>query len=689
MDRHPDIIYSRGEAWLYEQILRMDPSLFERVRRHIEAGRWSTVGGWYIQPDCNLPSGFALERQIALGQEFFREHFGQVPRIGYNVDSFGHAATLPEFMRKAGQSYYVMMRPQGDELKLPARLFRWRGYTGGPEVITFRIASSYCTPEGFTPEHIRDSASELPEGISDTMCFIGIGDHGGGPTEEMIEWCRANRNSVPGLELEFSSPEKFFAAIQPDAAKLPLFTGELQFHAVGCYSVHRPVKNALRKAEHRLVQAETALKKWGIPPVEAAREVNLAWKQVCFHHFHDTLGGTCLPSAYEDVHAQLGRALAIAEDAATISLRRHLSGLKNDPAQRIFLFNASDHPFADYVEVEPWLEWTQWQPGWRLVDEYDELVAFQVLHGEAVGDNQARLLLFVAAAPGEVKVIRIVNGKNQVVQGPGGFSVAPNSLRLADGPAVHVGENGWLDLPEHGTLPLPRLTTYDDPSDTWSHGIDRYVRKNPQTVQWQPPALIEQGALRASLIQTGTLGSSAVLAEWRIYRDQPWVECLLRVVWMEQHRVLKLEWDMSSDISEHEDGIMGGSMVRPVTGAECPLRDWTRLTLRGNSGETAHLAVVAPEVYALDVEPYRAGLTLLRSCLMAWHAPATGDYPRGVFSDRGEHFFRFRFLSAGTLSAADLDRMAFDLQRPLLTADVTRGMKNRALKQKYTPPSLS
>ncbi len=216
LDKNPDVIYTRGEAWLYEQIYRIDPALFDRVRTHIKAGRWSTVGGWYLQPDCNLPSGFALERQIALGQEFFREHFGSAPRTAYNVDSFGHAATLPGYMQKAGQTSYVMMRPQENEFKLPARLFRWRGYANGPEVTTFRIAEGYCTPEGFTEEHIRTAASERPRGVFHTMCFIGIGDHGGGPTEEMIEWCRAHRHSIPGLELVFSSPAKFYEAINPE-----------------------------------------------------------------------------------------------------------------------------------------------------------------------------------------------------------------------------------------------------------------------------------------------------------------------------------------------------------------------------------------------------------------------------------------------------------------------------------------
>ncbi len=176
-------MFTRGEAWAYEQIERVDPTLFDRIRKHVEAGRWSIVGGWWIQPDCNLPSDFAMRKQIELGKEYFTGRFGMFPRVAYNVDSFGHAAGLPALMREAGQDCYVMMRPQEHEMKLPARLFRWRGFEGGAEVVTFRIARAYTTWSAEVRRHIEASLTELPEGIDHTMCFLGVGDHGGGPTE--------------------------------------------------------------------------------------------------------------------------------------------------------------------------------------------------------------------------------------------------------------------------------------------------------------------------------------------------------------------------------------------------------------------------------------------------------------------------------------------------------------------------
>ena len=85
-----------------------------------------------------------MRRQIQLGREYFLSRFGRFPEVAYNVDSFGHAASLPALMHEAGQRYYVMMRPGAHEMSLPARLFHWQGTEDGPSILTFRIANSYA-----------------------------------------------------------------------------------------------------------------------------------------------------------------------------------------------------------------------------------------------------------------------------------------------------------------------------------------------------------------------------------------------------------------------------------------------------------------------------------------------------------------------------------------------------------------
>ena len=156
LDAHPDVRFSQGEAWVYQQVERLDPVLFARIRAHVAAGRWELAGGWWMQPGCNQPSGFAWRKHIALGQAYFQQRFGQVPRIVFNPDSFGHAATLPGMMHDAGQTHYVMGRPE----KRTARAFTEETQESGDE--------SPAAPEiaRLTVDQMRELADRLATEIA-------------------------------------------------------------------------------------------------------------------------------------------------------------------------------------------------------------------------------------------------------------------------------------------------------------------------------------------------------------------------------------------------------------------------------------------------------------------------------------------------------------------------------------------
>jgi len=628
LDAHPDLVFTRGEAWVHAMVEQTDPALFARIREHVAAGRWEIIGGWWIQPDCNLPSGFGFERQIALGQRWFRERFGRVPRTAYNVDSFGHCATLPGLLRAAGQDRYVMMRPQEHELALPARLFRWRGYDDGPEVTCFRIAGAYCHRD-LSEGIIRRCVEGLPAGLAHTMCFAGVGDHGGGPTEAQIAWVRAHADAFDGLRLEFSSVERFFDAVEPECESLPLVVGELQHHAIGCFTVHRAVKTGVRRAEHLLRQAEV---------LDPDADLSEAWRHVVFNQFHDTLGGTCLPSAYAQVDAQLGCARAVADERLHLALRRRLAALPDDRRQRVVAANASDARFDGWVEFEPWLDWRPWAPGTALVDEQGSAVPYQRLASEATSNGLCRLLFPLTAEPGALRVLRI------------------------------VPDAGW-SVDRHVPPPCPppwSLDLVSDPSDTWSHGLDRYAEEPVARAVWDAPQPADSGPLMASVLQAGRLGASDLLAEWRVYRDEPCTELRLRVMWLARHAVLKLTLPLPAPVADRLDGIPGGSLRRANDGCERPLRDWTWLG--------PDLAVVCPDVFALDATRARVRLTLLRSPLMAHHDPHPAAAPRATVADQGGHEFRFRFWYGAAATPEQLETTALGWQRPLVLADLTRGM---------------
>ena len=685
LDANPDLTFARGEAWVYQQIERLDPALFERIRRLVKTGRWEIVGGWWIQPDCNLPSGFAWRKQIELGREYFMDRFGLFPRLAWNVDSFGHAASLPNLLHEFKQDRYVMMRPQEHEMTLPARMFRWRGREGGPQITVFRIARAYAMWQP-SLDHVKQSLNDLPEGIDHTMAFVGVGDHGGGPTQQMVEWCRENATAINGAKMIFSTPSRFFDAIADKIETLPLVTGELQHHAIGCFSVHRPVKVLVRKAEHMLQQATIMAEHDARPEPDASEQLKAAWQRICFHHFHDTFGGTCIPSAYEQVHAQIQQVIAFADESLHYGLRRRLADLPDDPLQRIVFFNASDAPFDGYVQIEPWMGWRKWQSGYRIIDEQGKAIPYQLMHSEAITNNIVRFALRIAVKPAEQRVLRIdTTGGAASAAAPavgtavGAASAAVSAVTVATPIGGHDLTNGVTTLSlgpsprmrfaDHLDLPLPELHLLEDPTDTWSHAIDRYTEGPAESPRWNFPTVLDTGPLMASMIQTGTIGQSTLTADWRIYADEPFVELILRIHWMACHQILKLVLPMPSPLLRRWDGIPGDGLERKPDGRELPLRDRTLLEL--STGQ--RIGIVCPDIYAIDALPHRVRLTLLRSAIMAHHDPNPGTWPRSVVSDQGEHEFRFRFF-AGSITGEQLDTQALMLQRPLIVAELTRGM---------------
>ena len=562
-------------------------------------------------------------------------------------------------------------------MTLPARLFRWRGYDNGPEVMTFRIAQSYNTRR-IRREHIEAALTELPEGLDHTMCFVGLGDHGGGPTETQIAWCRENQDAFPGAQLVFSSPKRFFDAAAEQNLSLPLVTGELQFHAPGCYSVYRPVKTALRRAEHLLHQAEVMLDVDPAPDPAAETMLDEAWQRVCLHQFHDTLGGTCLPSAYRQVEDQIAAASAFADESLQYGLRRLLLELPDDPMQRIVAFNASDTPFNDYSEFEPWLDSQAWQPHWRLLDAQGAAVPFQILQDEAlITVSNSRLLFKSQLAPGALGVFRIDTDGS----GLKASISAPITARLEE-LRSGVGAN-WtaisLDFADTPAFSLPRLELIPDLSDTWSHGrvwgdvVDRYHEGPITSPLWNAGCLADRGPLRGAVLQTGTIGQSILRQEWRVYADEAFVELRLSVHWHETQKLLKLTLPLPLPAQHRTDGILGGWLARELNGRELPLRDGMLLDL----GDSLNFGIVCPDIFAADVTPERVRLTLLRSPYMAHHEPIPAGGLRAVVSDQGVHEFRFRFFCDRAVDTDLLDHQAFALQRPLVLADLTRGMPAR------------
>jgi alpha-mannosidase len=678
LDEEPDAVFTRGDAWVYERLEALDAGLFARIRAHVSAGRWAVVGGWYVQPDCNLPLAASFRKHMEIGLRHAREKLGVRVTVGYNVDSFGHSAALPRLLRDAGFDSYVMMRPMAHEKELPAALFRWRTPgDSGSDIVTWRLPKAYCTAADDLSEQVQAALACAVPGVDHVMCFYGVGDHGGGPTRRQTAWIRGHRDSFPGARLAFSHPRAFFDSVRPHAGALPEVAGELQMHAIGCYSVVREIKDGMRKTEHALLAAEAAAEAFPAHvPADAPARLGEAWRLALFNQFHDVYGGTSLAEACTDSRDQLGAARSSAESVLHDTLFRRAADLPPCRFQRVVAFNPSDAAFDGFIRWEPWFDWRAFD-GW-IADAEGRHVPHQMLPAGSIVRN-AFSLLWHARIPSR--------GLAEFMLRPGSpprLAASERNLEAADRSignshwAVSAGSGGTLLCFAGSLLESLRVEVREDPSDTWSHGIDRYAAPVAGCFRPTESSIEETGPLRAALRMTAAFGTSRLELSARLYEGDPRLELDLLVDWRERLRIAKLVLSFGAPVERRTDGIQDRGLDRTQDGRECPLIDWTV----AHVGRNGILGVACPDCSALSGEGREVAFTLLRSPAFAWHDPAVLERDRPHrYTDQGEHRFRFSIRAgagcgsvvgsaAGGRCAAD----ALAYHRPPVCFDWTKGM---------------
>ncbi len=88
LDENPDLVFTASSAAYYRWLERVRPDLLDRVRQAVARGSWVVTGGQWVEPDCNLPGGESICRQLLYGQRYLAATFGRAATVGYNIDSY-------------------------------------------------------------------------------------------------------------------------------------------------------------------------------------------------------------------------------------------------------------------------------------------------------------------------------------------------------------------------------------------------------------------------------------------------------------------------------------------------------------------------------------------------------------------------------------------------------------------------
>jgi len=312
-----------------------------------------------------------------------------------------------------------------------------------------------------------------------------------------------------------------------------------------------------------------------------------------------------------------------------------------------------------------------WPKAYRLIDGSSE-IPHQISEPESAVPawQMVRLIWRMDLAPGELRPVYVDPQPVQTnVEKAASLDVATDRISNNLGTEVRLGNPQGITVGGM-SLQMPRLDLIPDTTNTWSHNTDHYPEGPSEAAIWSNPALVDSGPIMAALLQRGCIGQSKLLAEWRIFDQELFVELILRINWVEEYKILKLTLPLPSKAVKRWDGIPNGVLERGLDRVERSIHDRVLLEFQ----HSPKLGIVCPEVYAADADAHRLRLTLLRSPLMAWHAQVSDVSPRAMCSDHGEHVFRFRFLSGADLTSNQLETHAWMMMRPPLVAEWTDGM---------------
>lgn len=649
MKETDEFIFTVSSAACFEFIEKTNPHLFSQIVTAVKSGRWSLVGGWWCEPDCNLPSGESFLRQGLYGQSYFQSRFGMICDTGFCIDSFGHNVNTPMLLRECGMSNYVFMRPEQHEKSLVDSLFNWQSQSG-ESVLTYRIPLHYSNFELSVDQKINQLPSyPLFNNSHPWMIFYGVGNHGGGPTKEQIAQVVkiCNTKEVDG---KFSSPSAFFKQIRESNINIGDYRGEMQPHAIGAYSAHCQVKALNRKAESALVRAEilSVLSDQTSGILSDWSSLEEAWKLVLLNQFHDTLGGVAIKEAMDDAVLSYNEAISIATRNEQLAIARIASQMDtSDHVESLVVFNANGFALHSPIELELWhpsaTEKGEHLSDVTLIDHRGRLIATQKI--EASGKINGDRVRFVA----EVDLPSL--GWNT-------FGIIRNK-KTEQASSLHIDEQTISNT--LCKLEYTPAAVFNDLSDTWGHGVFGF---NDQVGKFSvlKREVLENGPIRVRLRITSKYNNSELREDFILYNNSPIIEHRVKLDWHEKHKVCKLRYAHHLTTPEVRYEIPYGSVTRPADGNEVPVGAWAFAQEEGKG-----IGIIAPTKSSYSADEKYISVSIARSALFAHHEPPHKLEPSETLNylDQGEQeFTNLIVLGASDWQSARMPHLSTQVLNP-------------------------
>jgi alpha-mannosidase len=659
----PGFTFSQSQASTYLAMEQNYPEIFAEIGQRVKEGRWEVTGGTWVEGDMNMASGEAIVRQILYAKRYFRDKFGVDVRIAWEPDTFGHAWTVPQILKKAGIDYYYFCRCGKD---IP--LFWWEA-PDGSRVLAYNLGgySSDVNPGiGNLPLELKRNF-----GVSEAMVVYGVGDHGGGPTRQSIETALELQRRQIFPRVKFSTAQGFFDRVLSENTEFPVVRDELNFTFEGCYTTHADIKRMNRISENLLPTAEAFSALAATYGRSYPRdEFVAAWRNTCFNQFHDIFDGSAIHGSYEYSRGLFDEARKIGDTALhgaleTIAKRIDTRG----PGAAVVVFNPMAWDREDTAVAA--VDLPAGTMAVRVTDDAGRQAPAQVVGRDA--DNGLLQVAFTAQVPSlGYRVFHI----EPLAQGKpsGGEATADDSGRIENEFwRVHVDRsNGTvtsifdkrsqLELVPPSERANLLQALFEKP-----HGMSAWdIGEISRTEDLDGPAevqVVERGPARAAIRVTRKWRSSTFTQDITLYGGIERIDFITTANWREigtptaDFPMIKVAFPVALSCTEANFEIPFGAIVRPADGHEVPALKWIDLSGIARGGTEYGLSLLNDSKYGHDVNGHVMRLTLLR-------CPYDPD-PR---PDEGVHHFTYSlYPHAQSWRRAATVRRGYELNNPLIS----------------------
>ena len=673
-EEYDGFIFNHNEVVLYKWVEEYEPALFQRIQRLVKEGKWRIMGGWYLQPDCNMPSGESFVRQCLIGKGYFQEKFGVEPTTAINFDPFGHTRGLAQILRKAGYDSYIHCRPGQEDCPLPDADYIWVGYDGS-EIAGHRTLGWYGSPQF---GKAREKVEEFLKNHGDRevgLVLWGVGNHGGGPSRKDLDELKALMAETPEPAIAHSTAEAFFQDLRAAVPDRPRHTKDINSWAPGCYTSQVRLKQKHRLLENELyvtekMAANAALQSLMAYPKE---ELHEALCDLLVAEFHDILPGSSV-QAVEDAGVRLmDHALEIISRLKARTFFSLASGQLKAPDGKMPILAYNPHPFkvSGIFECEFNLPDAIWEPqctiptvcldgrplpcqlerevsnvqlDWRKRNVfYADLEPSQMNRFDC--DLEVQLERPApTAAPVDGKILFQAGPVQAVVNCETGLldqyalegveCVRPGACRPI---VIKDNEDPWGMTARHFREIVGEFTLMDPETSMRISGL----RGDPIP----PVRVIEDGPVRTVVEAMLAYGDSFLILRYGLPKCGTELSLDVRVHWNEKDRMLKLA--IPTGFTRYLGQVAYGRDELPGADREVVAQKWTAA-----AGETHVLTCINDGSYGSDFVDGEIRLTLLRSPAYSGHPIADRPIvPQDRYTSRqeqGERRFRF-WLNGGPL----------------------------------------